>query len=325
MRNLPVLLLSVLSIALAGVAWNSHRQHVTLRGQVATLKKSLAARDAVIADIRQSGEKLEQQNKVFTEESTALREKLAQNPVQLASVSEPAAEPTATPTDEKKNPFGGMMEKMMKNPKMLDAIAAQQMAVLKPMYADLVKQLQLTPEEAKQFFDVLSAQTAKAMQAGMKMMSGDKKAADEIKNSQEEMKAFLGDRYPQYETYQKSLPDRMQLSQINSQMAARQTPLRLDQSNGLLQIMQQEKLNTAKFTKANTDPQNTQFTDGIVTDTVAATEERNARILARSKTLLSPEQWNAFAEQQKQTLQMHKMGMEMARGMFAQPETNPAK
>lgn len=319
MRNIPVLLLSVLSIALAGVAWHSHQQHVTLRGQVATLKKSLAARDAVIADIRQSGEKLEQQNKAFTEESNALREKLAQNPVQLPSVSAPAAaEPTATPDADKKNPFGGMMEKMMKNPKMLDAIATQHMAVLKPMYADLLKQLKLTPDETKQFFDILAAQTAKSMQSGMKMLSGDKKAGDEIKSAQEEMKAFLGDRYPQYETYRKSLPDRMQLTQINSQMAARQTPLRPDQSNGLLQIMQQEKLNTAKFTNASTDPQNTQFT-------VAATEERNARILARSKTLLSPEQWNAFAEQQKQTLQMLKMGMEMARGMFAQPETNPAK
>jgi hypothetical protein len=102
-------------------------------------------------------------------------------------------------------------------------------------------------------------------------------------------------------------------------MAARNTPLRPEQSNGLLQIMQQEKLNTTKFRQANTDPAKPSFDPASMTDTIAAMEERNARILARSKTLLTPVQWEALGEQQNQTLQMQKMGMEMAKGMFPQP------
>ncbi len=313
-----VFVLGFLVLALSTFAAYQHFQIKELTLTVSGMKAKSAGNAKALVDAEKSSKKLADENKAFIEESTALRDKLAAQTLPAVATTAPEASPTPVAPD-KKNPFGNMMEKMMKNPKMLDAIAVQQMAVIKPMYADLVKQLRLNPEEAKQFYDLLAAQTAKTMQAGMKMLSGDKKAVDEFKSSQDEMQAFLGDRYSQYETYQKTIPDRAHLSQISAQMAARQLPLRPDQSNGLMQIMQQEKLNTAKFTAANTDPQNTTFNDKTVADTIDATEERNARILARAKTLLNPEQWNAFAEQQKQTLQMQKMGMEMVKGMMSGP------
>ncbi|MEO7933951.1 MAG: hypothetical protein ABIT76_12420 [Chthoniobacterales bacterium] len=312
-------LLVALTLAASGFAVYQHGQLGDQASRIAALQKTIAARDVSLADARIAAQKIEAENKALDEESATLRNKLAS---QIAPEVAPVSpESTPTPAEpEKKNPFGSMMEKMMKNPKMLDAIAAQQMAVLKPMYADLVKQLKLTPEETAQFYDLLGKQTSQAMQAGMKMMSGDKNAIKDLTNaSKDEMKTLLGDRYSQYETYQKTIPDRAMLSQISSQMAARQLPLRTDQSNGLLQIMQQEKLNTAKFTAANTDPQKPDFSAKALDDTINATEERNTRILAKAKTLLTPEQWNAFADQQKQTLQMQKMGMEMAKGMMSGP------
>ena len=321
MQKLPLYLVSFLAVIVTGFAIY---QHLEIRDQtlrISALEKTISARDTFVAETQQAAEKLAKQNKAFTDESAALRDKLA---AKAKTETEVAAAPQISPTPEsssdKKNPFGGMMDKMMKNPKMLDAIAAQQMAVLKPMYSDLIKQLNLSPEETKQFFELLSAQTSKAMEAGMKMISGDKKAIDQIATSTDEIKTFLGERYSQYENYQKSIPDRAQLGQVSAQMAARQTPLRPDQSSGLLQIMQQEKLNTSKFTAANTDPNNTNFNEETINDTFQAQEDRNSRILARSKTLLTPEQWNALGEQQKQSLQMQKMGMEMAKGMFSQPK-----
>ena len=316
MQKLPLYLLAAVTVGVSGFAFYQHGQIQDQTSRIAALEQSISAQDKLRSDAQAAAEKLQQQNTAFIEESTTLRQKLAVTPAPEPVATEAPATPAAAP--EKKNGFAGMMDKMMKDPKMVDAIAAQQMAVIKPMYADLVKQLKLTPQETEEFYKLLTAQTSKAMEAGMKMMSGDKKAMEDMKNGQDEMKTFLGARYSQYEEYQKSIPDRGMLTQISSQMAARQMPLRPDQSNGLLQIMQQEKLNTAKFTKANTDPNNTSFDDQMISDTMQAQEERNTRILARSKTLLSADQWNAFAEQQKQTLQMQKMGMDMARSMMGE-------
>ncbi len=316
MQKALLYLLVAAVLGLGTFAFQQHRLITDRNRVVAALEKSIAARDQFVADAQKAARKVEEQNRAFVAESAALRDKLAEK-------SQPEPAPTAAPSSPEpagsKNPFGGMMEKMMKNPKMLEAISSQQMAVLKPMYADLMKQLKLTPEEAGKFFELLSSQTTQAMQAGMQAMSGDKKAFDQLSGVTEEMKSFLGDRYATYEAYQKSIPDRAQLMQISSQMALRQTPLRPDQSAGLLQIMQQEKLNTTRFTAAANDPKTTRFSDQTIPDTMAAQEERNSRILARSKTLLSPEQWNALAEQQKQTLQMQKVGMEMTKGMFSRP------
>lgn len=300
------------------LAFNRQNHEIrSLRKENENLQEQLTRQKVETAKASTAISQLTVKTEAFSEESDVLREKIAS----IDAPSAPPAEPTpAAKETAPKNPFTGMLEKMLKNPLARKAMMSQQLTVLKPMYADLIKQLGLNPEQSEQFFQLLAEQNSMALEAGLDANKADpQKLTDSLAASDAAFKELLGEEgYQNYQTYQRTIPDRASLTQIAAQMSAQNIPLRPDQSSGLLQIMQQEPLNTSRFAGAVSTNTPGTFPDADVLDiTFQAQEERNERILARSKTLLTPQQWEAFAQQQQQSLAMQKMGIEMARGMFS--------
>ena len=318
-KILPALLL----LPLLYFAWSAISQKntiQTLSKENKTLREQIDQQNDEARKTTVASAALKAKTEAFSEESDSLREK-------IASIEVPAAVPLEAPPEKAekppKNPFANMLEKMLKNPVARKALLSQQLTVLKPMYADLVQQLGLAPDKAERFFQILADLNSSALEAGFDARRSDPQALSQsFAASETAFKELLGeDGYQEYMNYQRSIPDRASLTQISAQMTAENVPLRPDQSSGLLQIMQQEQLNTSRFSGAVSTSTPGTFPDPAVLDiTFQAQAERNERILARSKTLLSPPQWDAFAQQQKQALAIQKMGIEMARGMFTEEE-----
>src|SRR5262249_33735077 len=154
--------------------------------------------------------------------------------------------------DESKtnNPLHAMAS-MFKDPKMREMMKSQQKAVMGPMidrqYADFYKQLNLTPEQKGAFKDLAMKKMLAGTDVGLSMMDDSLDASQREDLSKQmkaqtdevdgELKQFLGDdNYKAYESYEKTVPDRMTMSQFNEQLgdAPALTP---DQQNQMIQAL----------------------------------------------------------------------------------------
>jgi hypothetical protein len=156
--------------------------------------------------------------------------------------------------------------------------------------------------------------------------------ADQKANEQQ-IRDFLGDdRFAQYQEYQKTAGERMQLNTFRQQAGAEYS-LTDQQSEQLLTFMSEEK--QAATANGQTPPDRSQrqaglqaaFSDDQTEKLLQAQETIDQRVYDRAQTILSPDQLTAFGKFQKSQLQMMRMGMSMARKMFgndAVPASPPA-
>jgi len=246
------------------------------------------------------------------------------NRVQAAAQPETNSKPT--------NPFA----EMFKNPEMRDMIKKQQQTAFATMieknYADFIKTQSLSPEQAGALKELITKKMAVGADLGMEMMSGEltaEKRADltkRIKTDTDaitaEIKDFFGaDNYSTFETYEKSLPDRMAVSGFKDQLAGGEKALNPDQEQQLIQAMAQERQGF-KFTtdfgnqKSPAADMFSQFTEDRLNVYFQEQEQLNQRYLARAQTILSPEQYAAYQKSLTAQQAMAKMGMKMAAQMF---------
>jgi hypothetical protein len=168
--------------------------------------------------------------------------------------------------------------------------------------------------------------------AGMSLMDGSLDAsqradlAKQIKSQTDdydaEIKQFLGDdNYSAFQSYEKTLPDRTNVSQFNDQLSGA-TTLTSDQQAQLIQAMSEER-NNFKWTTDynNQNPPNgdysSMFTDDKLNQFTQEKEQLDQQILARVKQILTPEQLTSFEQFQTTQRQLQLAGMKMAAQMFA--------
>jgi hypothetical protein len=225
--------------------------------------------------------------------------------------------------------MGEMIGKMMKDPAMREMMREQQKAVINMMYGGLYKELNLSPEEKDRLKELLTDAQLGNMDAAQGLLGGTADAAtkaaatkaveDAKKQADAGIKALLGEgRFAQYEEYQKSVGERMQIDQFKSQIAADGPPLRDEQSAQLLQIMKEEKLALPPVipTDQNQIPDQDSFTAEKVEGQLKWMEQYNARVTDRARAVLTPEQFASYQKFQEQQQSMQKLGMQMARQMF---------
>jgi hypothetical protein len=126
------------------------------------------------------------------------------------------------------------------------------------LYGPLVKQLGLSPEAADKFKDMMADNALKASDKVGSLFGGQSSAnpsdlaasaAADQKSAEDEMKAFLGDAgFAQYQDYQQTVADRMQLAAFKQQTAGTDSPLTDQQTDQLLAFMKEEKQNLAANT-----------------------------------------------------------------------------
>ncbi len=134
---------------------------------------------------------------------------------------------------------------------------------------------------------------------------------------------MLGDEnYQTFQTYEKTVPDRMTASQFSDQLAGSATALTADQQQQLVQAMGDVRGNF-KWTTDLSKPEMAKgdyaavFSEENVNKFAQEKERLDQEVLTRAQQILTPEQLAAFQDFQKAQRQMQIAGMKMAAQMFA--------
>ena len=147
--------------------------------------------------------------------------------------------------------MGKALSKMMSDPAMKEMMRSQQKTMINTMYGSLFKELNLSPEEKQKFSELLLDQQMKTMEAGMGIFEEGgltnvtQGVQAQQKESEEQLKALLGEeRFTQYQEYQKTLGDRVQIDQLRQQMETAGTPVQEAQLRQLLALTKEERERT---------------------------------------------------------------------------------
>ncbi len=332
MKNFVIILLLGVSVVLGAFVAHLQKQRDQFRteltkvqGQLVLVQEELrAGADAAnqIADAKRSSKVLQE---TLTEASKRAEEKARQ--------AEELQLKLAAKTNSS-NPMAGMA-KMFNDPKMKEMIKTQQKAVLGPMldkqYGELFKKLNLTTEEGAQLKTLLLDKMLAGADVGMAMMDDSLDAAKrkelsaQVKTQSDDydaqIKEFLGDAYPSYQTYEKTVSDRMTVSQFSDQLSGENT-MNPDQQAQLIQAMNDARTSFKWSTDySNKNPADGDFAAMFSEDRLNKfTEEKelfDQQFLEQAQKILTPEQAKQFAQFQDSQRQMQIMGMKMAAQMFA--------
>ncbi len=249
---------------------------------------------------------------------------------QLSTASAPDPREPAGPDQ---NGLDALFSKMLSDPEAKKFIRGQQRMMMDQMYAPLIKQMGLTPEDGDQFKDLLAETAMTGVEKAGSLFSGGSsnrtallaQMAQDQKGVEEQLKSFLGEaRFAQYQDYQQTVGERVQLNLYKQQMAGGENALTDQQTEQLLAIMKEEKQNetarTGRTLPGGTDQaENLQamFSEDQANRLFEAQDAVNQRVYERASQVLSAEQLAGFARFQTNQIQMLRMGLGMARKMMS--------
>jgi hypothetical protein len=254
---------------------------------------------------------------------------------QLSGAATNAAGEPTDPTGAKEG-FSAMMEKMMKEPAMREMMRSQQKAMMNQMYGPLFKDLALTTEQKQQFMDLQLDHAMKGVEHAGALFTNNgtdkSEATQAMAEGQTELQASLktllgDDKFAQYEDYQKSIGERTQLHQFKQQLDGTDTPLQDGQMAQLLQIFKEEKARVPPV--LSDDPSRSaemweaMKSEEKMNQHMQWQEQLHQRVLGRAGTALNPEQLKEYGGFLEQQLNMQRLGMKMARGMFGGDKPAP--
>jgi hypothetical protein len=215
---------------------------------------------------------------------------------ELAAERQPGIERTDTRV-------GSALREALRNPEARNLTRGIRRTLLEQRYPGLAAELNLSPEQADQLFDLLSQQQTE-LREGVRDLAGRsdgsttsvqdlQRMADERRRATEkEMAALLGSKYPQWQEYERTQPARQQVSQLQSVLASEGTKLTDAQSGPLIsalaaeqQRIDQENLNALA---ATTDPQ--QYRQ----QQLQRASDNNRRLVTAATPYLTPQQLDSY-------------------------------
>ena len=299
----------------------------SLQLQVEKLDRTEKTAKARAAELEKENGKL--RGEVIAAELEANRAKEAAAEAIQQAKQNPAALAARAGQQEKK-PEGpvNFLAQMMKNPEMRQMMEQQQRMAMDMIYSPLIKQLNLSPEEAERFKELLFTNQMANINIATELMGEGKDLAEiqpEIAAQQQEMqediKSLLGEeKYQQFQEYNQTVGERVMLDQFGKQLE-----LQPEQTEQLLSLFKEEKQNAqinqpvAPNFDANRDGHMLMADPGMMERFLAQQEDVNLRVLDRARTVLTPEQYEKFGPFLNNSLNMQKMGMKAAQQM-AQPQ-----
>jgi hypothetical protein len=229
---------------------------------------------------------------------------------------------------EKDNPMQAMA-KLMSSDATKEMMKTQLKSMLEAMTKDLFELLHLDPETQAKLLEIMAAEQAKGQEVGMKLMTGAtkeeklaafKEIADNHEASQAAIKALLKEpgQFEQYEKYQDSATERMQLTGIKSKLAGDGKPLDETQEQGLLNLLYNQRKGMKwerDYTKQHEITPEYFAQDALAT-LAEQTAAYDAQVDAKLSTVLGPEQIESFKGQRAQQRAAEKMGIEFMKVIF---------
>ena len=330
MKNVIIGILLLTSLIFGGLYLTQNQKTSEARSEAAALRQKVSDMESSVAQQEERTSTL--QTRLQDTQAKAIAK--AEEATQISQALTNQIQTNATA----KNPFG----EMFKSKEMKDMIKSQQKTMLGGMvdknYGPYFASLNLTPEQSSALKDLILNRGLVDAEAGLSMLPGDndpdkrKEIMDKTKADREavndQIKDFLGDdNYKQFETYEKSIPDRMTLNMYKDQQGTGPGALNPNQEEHLLQAMSEERQNF-KFTTDYNDQSKlngdfaSYFTPERIDQFEKESEELNQHYLDRAKTLLSPEQLDPFGKFLDGQRELQKAGFKMAMTMFGQKSGN---
>src|ERR1051326_64641 len=329
MKNIVIGILLLTTLVFGGLYLTQNQKPSEAKPEAAALRQKLVEMDSSVVQHEEQAATLQPRLHETQANAIAKAEEVTQ-------ISEALANRVQT-NAKAANPLG----EMFKNKEMKEMIKTQQKTVLGGMidknYGAYFTSLNLTPEQSSALKDLVLNRGLADAEAGMSMLSEtdptkrkelmDKTKADrDAINSQ--IKAFLGeDNYTQFQTYEKTIPDRMALNMYKDQQDTGPGALNSDQESQLLQAMSEERQNF-KFTTDFSDQSKftgdfaSYFTEEKIDQFQKEMEDLHQHYLDRAKTILTPEQLDPFGKFLNGQREMQKVGFKMAASMFGQKSGN---
>ena len=297
-----------------------------------------------LAGINAAQERLEADHAKLKQENENLLAKLPEassKPVEtVAYNASPSAVPaeevvpleTEEPEESSSRRMMRSLSKMMDNPAMNKMMAASQRGALDVMYEDLAVQLQLDGEEKEHFMELLLARQMNIVDVSMKMMAGNLSKEEQAALSvdlkettelmKEEMEYFLNsaDDVAEWEFYEKTMGDRMMLSQMEQSLGDSDAALSDQTYRQLLEAMHEEKT-TFDFSSNLNDDENLdmspeRFGPENIKNYANDLKALNEKVASRAQAILTPEQFAAFMESLTASTELQISQLEMAGQMF---------
>ena len=325
-KQIPAVVLAIVSIALAVALYSAKQEIAQLQQHVDTPHTPHTPHTArAIAEIPTP-----------EEPAAAVQEVRAATAPLVKAPEAPSPHPDpATPEESEESNGQRMMKniaKLMENPAMNKMMEASQRGAIGAMYEDLISQFNLSGEEQEYFMDLLMFRQMTQMDVGMKMMSGDlseeereemkaqMKDADELVKS--EMKDFLNsdEDYEKFEFFEKTMAERMVLSQAEASLADTDHALTEDTYHNLVEMMHSEKENfdfSSNFQdETNMDMSPERFSEANLQSFADDLDRLNEEIFTKAQSMLTAEQFEAFKGAVTTTTDMQKSQLEMVSQMF---------
>jgi RNA polymerase sigma factor (sigma-70 family) len=225
----------------AGTGIYAVHQGSQLRGQIQTLQQERAPLTAQIQQLEQERKQATHQLAALEEENARL--KSGQNATELLKLRGQVGvlHQRAAANEAKANPPTSGLAKMMSDPAMKEYIRQAQMDKIRSLYADLFKELKLTPEQTDKFLqlftDVASKGLAKYTSTGQG--TPDEASAESSNELGSQLQALLGDAgLARFKEFSEEIPARTTISLLNTQLG--ENPLNTEQSARLLQVVKAE-------------------------------------------------------------------------------------
>lgn len=345
MKNVLILIFAAATIVLGVICVVQSGKSTEQQALVSSLTAEAEQKTAQIAELesaqKHSGRQRGELQRQADELAAQLRAREAAETQAAALVPTnpptPTANPATEPPDKEKSGlagFGKFLSQAMKNPEAKKLIESQQRLMTDQTYSPLIKQMGLTPEEADQFKTLLTDNMVKGAEKAFSMFEGlastnrsqiiEQSVADQ-NAFDEKVKDFLGDaRYAQYKDYQETVGERMQLNQFKQQTTGSDHPLNDQQTEQLLAMMKEERRSVAAASGLNLgdngqDPAKLEamFSEEKMGQLLQVQETLAERVYERARTMLYPDQLEAFGRFQTNQVQTMRLGLNMARKFMA--------
>jgi RNA polymerase sigma factor (sigma-70 family) len=222
---------------------------------------------------------------------------------------------------------GNPLADMFKDPGMLESMRPTQIATMKMMYGPLVKQLNLSPEQADKFYNLLVDNGLKSMQAAQ---SGNLSAEAMKSNTQSmeaDLQSLLGDAgFTQYESYTKNdVADQSLFDSMENDFA--DNLLSDTQQQQLLQAMKAARQsvtanNPIDLSQANSSDKTAMMSQAM-SQSLQQQEQMNQNVLQQAAAFLSPEQLQILGTSQSNMIATQKSMAPMMQKMLGTAEAGP--
>ena len=251
MKNTLLILFAVTTLALGVASVLQWQKRDAQKAELTSLRAEAEQKSREVADLQAAQNLIARQRHESLEQASDLAAKLQTQRLATAKAAARAAAASAAAQGQTsgkgKGGFGDAFAKMLKDPEMMKMIRDQQRTMMDSLYSPLVKKMNLTPEEAAQFKDLLADNMMKGASKAGSLFGGEastnraemlKTMSAEQKNFDQQVKEFLGEsRYAEFKDYQQTVGERMQLNQFRTQTAGGESALTDPQTEQLLAFM----------------------------------------------------------------------------------------